>query len=152
MHYVVEYDLVSAGFQYWWAVIAGIAGLTAFGFLRRISYSSKNVWISGLLLLVSSPFVLIGSLTAVSYCRLTRAIASGEYGIEEGIVSQFRPMPIGEHATESFVVNGRRFEYAQSVIYVGFHQTAVAAGPIAEGARVRIRHVGPIIVRLEIER
>jgi hypothetical protein len=50
---------------------------------------------------------------------------------------------------ETFLVNGKRFEYHGAVVTAGFHQMASQGGPIHDGLQVRIAYSGSDILRLE---
>jgi hypothetical protein len=59
-------------------------------------------------------------------------------------------MPYGGHADEKFTVNGATFSYSDYSVTAGFNNTKSHGGPIDEGKRVRVTHLGNIIVRLEV--
>ena len=83
---------------------------------------------------------------------LARTLREDRCEVVEGVVTEFQPMPPGGKGMESFTVGGKRFEYSDHVITSGFHQTASNGGPIRNGVRVRIHHVGNDIARLEVAR
>lgn len=87
----------------------------------------------------------------LEYRRLIEARLSGNYQVVEGIISDFVPMPYEGHKSESFTVNGRRFEYSDFHITAGFNQSASHGGPIRAGQKVRIAYVGNAIIKLEID-
>jgi len=83
--------------------------------------------------------------------ELAAAYRAGKCEIVEGMVTQFHPMPAREHDSESFVVAGKRFHYSDYSMTAGFHQSIQHGGPIREGLKVRIHHLGNDIAKLEID-
>jgi len=84
------------------------------------------------------------------YPALVAALHEGKCQITEGVVTDFKPMPYEGHQNETFVVSGIRFEYSDYNSSAAFNQSASHGGPIKEGLKVRIHHVGNDIVRLEV--
>jgi hypothetical protein len=90
--------------------------------------------------------------TIRDYTVLPSALREGRCEVIEGVVTDFDPLPRNGKGRESFVVNGKRFEYSDSEPIAGFHQTSVQGGPIYIGLKVRIHCLGGQIARLEIAR
>jgi len=90
------------------------------------------------------------AITFGDYAILRNAVRDGRCEIVEGTISNFVPMPYEGHAMEHFVVNGHYFEYSDFRVTAGFNRTQSNGGPLAEGRRVRICHVGGEIARLEV--
>ena len=56
---------------------------------------------------------------------------------------------------ESFVVGGKKFEYAERIGGMGFHRTHAQGGPISQRVRVRIAYGwagADAILRVEVDR
>jgi hypothetical protein len=79
---------------------------------------------------------------SVTYRDAKRTLETHSYSVTEGTVSDFVPMPSGVHATESFAVNGVRFEYVNSEWNKGF---------IHNGVNARITYKGKDIVKVEVK-
>jgi hypothetical protein len=85
------------------------------------------------------------------YRWLQRTYRDGKATEYEGVVSDFVPMPSGVvGASESFIVNGRKFKYSDYEITGCFNNTSLFGGPIKYGIHVRLWAIGNCIVRLEI--
>lgn len=86
-----------------------------------------------------------------SYYEFRAAANSGDFRVEEGIVTKFRPpADVGGKGPEQFCVADTCFAYSKYVAYAGFHNTSAHGGPLREGLQVRVTHVGNAIVRLQI--
>jgi hypothetical protein len=97
--------------------------------------------------------VIAGATTGIRYLELKRMMASGTFQAVEGEVRNFKPMPYGGHAEESFDVAGASFRYSDfDLTGGGFNNTASHGGPIREGLPVRIAYSGNTILRLEVQR
>jgi len=94
--------------------------------------------------------------TYSDYVNLRNALQNGQFEFVEGQVTEFVPMPYEGHQYESFMVNGKKFQYSDGVISNGFNNTSSHGGPIREGLKVRVwsvnRREGPTIVKLAISR
>jgi len=95
--------------------------------------------------------------TYSDYVNLRNAFQNGQFDFVEGQVTQFVPVPYEGHTDESFVVDGKRFKYADGAVSNGFNNTNSHGGPIRSGLQVRVwsvnnRHQWPTIVRLEVDR
>jgi hypothetical protein len=82
---------------------------------------------------------------------LQRTYRDGHASKYDGIVSDFVPMPSGVvGASESFIVNDRKFKYSDYEITGCFNNTSLFSGPIKYGIHVRLWAIGNCIVKLEI--
>jgi hypothetical protein len=105
-------------------------------------------------LIVSSSFILIFTTLTFggNYFKLRKYYINKEYHIVEGIVENFDPMPYTGHKSESFTVDGIKFEYSDNEIDTGaFRKTKSHGGPIDEGLYVKIYYVGNSIIGLWVE-
>ena len=84
--------------------------------------------------------------TVQDYVEARDRLRSGDYSIVEGTVEQFRKT----REMESFVVNGKFFQYSDSWATSGFNNTTSSGGPMKNGLHVRIAHPANLILRLEI--
>jgi len=83
------------------------------------------------------------------YHSAKKALLARDYSVTEGIVTDFIPMPPGGHATESFRINGVRFEYGG-----GWGSTVFNSdwnkNFIHNGVQARITHRGSDMLRVEL--
>jgi hypothetical protein len=126
--------------------LVGVVVITLGRRFRRHGMLSVGVLVSsfGLLLFVG-PLA-----TRQQFHKFVRDYLAGHYSVAEGIVEDFRPMPQGGHALESFSINGRQFTYSDFIASPGFHQTRLKGGPIQQGVRARIFYIGNDIARVEV--
>lgn len=137
----------------WWFVlfpigmlIAGTAALAANRFLKVVSWRSVGTW-----------HFTIASVILVSYCALVYAVHSfparelreGDVAIVEGTVRNFKAMPEGGHSTESFEIEGKRFEYGWGYAYPIFSAQR-NKGYLYEGVYARITYSKRGILRVEV--
>lgn len=92
----------------------------------------------------------------IEYRDIKKIYNSGETLIVEGEVSDFIPMKLEGHSSESFTVNGIEFTYSRSVPANGYHLAKVDGGYIhGNGQKVRIHYIYcnniAIILKLEIK-
>src|SRR4029450_8617064 len=65
--------------------------------------------------------------------RCVRWLRSGDCQLVEGPIENFRPMPYGGHAQESFTVAGVSFKYSDyDLSTCGFRNTSSPRGPRAQ--------------------
>ena len=88
--------------------------------------------------------------TFSEYSALSKARAANNVQVVEGLVTDFKPMPVTGHGMERFCVSGNCFEYSDYVVASGFNNTSSHGGPIHEGLQVRVSHVDNTIVKLEV--
>jgi len=147
MNYRVAFDILDAGYKE--------GGFAAFGLLfvaigavfvavRRKRLFAFFYFGFAVLTIVAC----VGTYTDYRECRNARL--NGTATVTEGIVTNFVPMPYTGHADEKFTVNGITFSYSDYKVTAGFNNTKSHGGPIDEGKKVRVTHVGNVIIRLEI--
>jgi hypothetical protein len=78
------------------------------------------------------------------------ALKDGHASVVEGLVSDFTPMPVTGHASESFCVERHCFYYSDFDSSIGFHNAASRGGPIKQDLRLRVSFLGNTILRLEV--
>jgi hypothetical protein len=155
--YQLVFDVSRQGPQYWWLLgiplVMVTVGVSAF---RNRWYTGNRAFIAlwtGFAGLIGIVFALT---IATQYFGLRSALASGQYKVVEGFVSNFSPASSGDHKPERFTVEtpDSRVEYVYSwaVVTQGFNDTHPHGGPIRDGLRVRIADVNGAIARLEIAR
>ena len=162
MQYQVVYDIQQVNYPGWWIFAVGfvfVVSGTVF-FLLRDNDSINSIFEMGgpvrrvVMPLFAACFgllwLLIGCLNYAHFASLRNLARHENVDVVEGTVTQFVPMPYEGHANESFVVNGRRFEYSEYDETAAFHHTQSHGGPIREGQRVRITYSGNDILKLEI--
>src|SRR5712692_4529954 len=116
MGYRTVFDVARDGFQ-WWPLFGLIVGalFAVIGSALRISGDKDSAVKASLFQLIGTVFIVFAlaffASTYNEYHNARKAFATHNYSISEGVVSDFVPMPPGGHSTESFVVNGARFEY-----------------------------------------
>lgn len=154
MEYTTVFDVIQSGYRQWPFAAAGLifvaVGIGLVFFRQRLRGGTHRLF----------PFVFLGFAvvwtlvafigTVADFSFLASDLRGGRCEITEGIVTNFDPMPHSGHRMESFVVNGRRFQYSDYVLTAGFNNTASHGGPIHQGLHVRIHHRGNDIARLEI--
>jgi hypothetical protein len=158
MGYEVAYDILDAGYRYWWFPGGGVLFIVIGSFLvkfrKTISPKAPRAFVNifAFFFLGFSCLWTAISLAATlgDYLTLRNAMRNQTADVVEGVVTNFVPMPYSGHADESFEVQGRRFSYSDFRITAGFNNTKSHGGPIDEGVRVRIWRVGNRIARLEV--
>lgn len=144
------------GFQ-WWIPLLGFIFASLFcllGWGLRTS-GDKGLFDKGLTFQVVGvvgilfAFAFLASLY-VEYHAARKALATRDYSIVEGTVSNFIPMPPGGHSTESFVVSGIRFEYGSGWGSTTFN-SEWNKGFIHNGVEARITYVRNEIIRIEVK-
>jgi hypothetical protein len=158
MNYRVVFDIVSVGYRAWWFVAFGVIfvliGIGLVTFRRFLPERRPRIFHRYF------PFVFLGFAllwttvafvtTYSEYRTVLTARNNGTATVTEGVVTNFIPMPYSGHADEKFTVNGVTFSYSDYGVTAGFNNTKSHGGPIDEGKRVRVTHLGNIIVRLEV--
>lgn len=83
------------------------------------------------------------------YYVAKKALVTRQCSVTEGVVTEFVPMPDGGHSTESFRVNGVKFEYGS-----GWGSTVFNSewnkGFIHDGVPARITYRGQNILKVEV--
>ena len=157
MHYQVVFDALRNGSELAICVlipllflVPGIVGWT------RIRSRDTNSARKGKFLLLASTIgfaasVILASISFVDYRQMKKAIATGDYQVTEGTVSDFVPMPSsGHNPDESFSVGGVFFRYGAGWDSLVFN-AAWNRGYIHNGAHVRITYRGTDILRVEVD-
>jgi hypothetical protein len=160
--YEVVFNLETAGVQFWWMPLPGLAfiAIGLIGLRHKWGRNSatetplRRAFVIGCSLFWFGFFLLwtIGVSFAVfgEYFSVKSALKRGQFEIVEGKVTDFDPMPWEGHKFESFVVNGHRYKYSDFVVTCGFNNTTSHGGPIREGLQLRITDVRGVIAKLEI--
>jgi len=155
--YDVAFDLSQAGIRHWRfctiPLVLSIVAILGLVLTRKKRIAPYRRWLLRIAILLG--LALSSSCLAVSYSEYNELVADyreGRVDFTEGEVVRFSPMPYEGHRNETFEINGRRFEYSDYSLSPGFNTTRSHGGPIHQGIRVRIWHVGNTIIRLDVER
>lgn len=160
VNYRAVFDITDAGFKSWTFSAHGLI-FVVIGIVLVLSRKTvpgrwaKNPGANLAFVIVYLGFAIVWTIssfldTRCEYVQLATAVREGRAEVAEGIVTNFKPMPVSGHAMESFCVSGRCFSYSDFVISAGFNNTASHGGPIREGLRVRVTFVGNEIAKLEV--
>lgn len=156
MNYVTVFDVTQSGYGFYWPVILGVpfAGLGLFALLAKRNKGQAPLYFFLILGGSFAAICIVGTLLLIGLgrYRLTSALRHGRCQVVEGVVEDFRPVPLDGRGEESFAVAGHRFRYSDYQFLPGFHQSQFRGGPIREGLQVKIYHVDGDIARLEIAR
>ena len=145
--YITVFDITKAGFKSWYFSAFGlifiVIGFALPTLIRRGLFRQPPPWMEkwfprfflGFAILWTST-TFIG--TFADYWKGVHAMHDNRAEVVEGLVTQFKPMPYGGHANESFVVQGVRFEYSDYGVTAGFNNTASHGVPIREGLLIKI--------------
>jgi hypothetical protein len=156
MGYRTVFDVTQVGFQWWIPLLIFIFGalFVGIGWAVRMS-GDKDSLTKGTFFQILGAVGILGALgffTSIygEYRNAQKAFAIHAYSVSEGVVNNFVPMPPGGHATETFVVNGVRFEYGS-----GWGSTLFNSewnkGFIHDGVEARITYVGKDIIKVEVK-
>ena len=150
MDYKTVFDISVDGYK--GLIIVGILFIFYGYFLKQENKTDKfKSWFFRTFFIGAIVWTVFASLlTLLPYAVLIYCLQTGKYDVTEGTVTNFIPMPYHGHSDERFVVNGKYFKYSQFDMGPGFNHTKSHGGPIDEGVKVRISHVGRIIIKLEI--
>lgn len=146
------YDITESGSSIVWffgiglAVLVGCVIIWIRFLVKRASLADKTKM--GLLILLPLIWTAIVGAPFSSYVRARAALKNGTYEVVEGKVAHFSPIPMGDHGSESFSVNGIPFEYSEAKIDFGFSQSRIKGGPIYQGKQVQIHYFKGRILRL----
>ena len=157
--YHTAFDVTTAGYKSWFVPVFGLIfvamGLAMpkpieNGLVRETSpwrgKWSRRAFLGFAILWTSIAFLA----TFGDYQSAVGAMRDHKAEIVEGQVVDFHPHLGGSHKSESFVVQGVKFKYANSLVTAGFNQDASHGGPIREGLIVKIWHLNGEILRLDI--
>jgi hypothetical protein len=155
MGYRTVFDVAQNGLQ-WWPLFGLIFGalFTIVGLALKKPGDKDSALKATLFQLFGGMFILFAlgffASTYSEYRNARKALATHSYSISEGVVSDFVPMPPGGHSTESFAINGFRFEYSSGWGSTTFN-SEWNKGFIHDGVQARITYVGKDIIRVEIK-
>jgi len=156
--YRVAFDLVSVGYRAWWFPLSGLifigigSGILLVPRLLGIRPSTYTKAIAVFIVGFATLWTCVSFIgTYGEYRRLVHAYHAGTYEVLEGVVEGFEPMPFTGHQDESFTLKGVKFRYSDYQVMAGFNNTTSHGGPIREGRRIRLWHVGNAIIRLEVD-
>lgn len=160
MEYRTVFDVAAAGYRTWHAPALGIVFVVAGAALIAGRKSPTPGWGKHPRAFAAFTFSFFGFavlwtitvtyFTFSDYSSLAKAQANNKFQVVEGVVTEFRPMPVTGHAMERFCVSGKCFEYSDYVSAAGFNNTSSHGGPIHEGLQVRVSYIGNSILKLEI--
>ena len=155
MGYHTVFDVTRVGVQWWIPLLICIfTGLVlVIGWALKTSGDRDSKRMAVIFQLVGAVGILgaLGFFASIygEYHSATNALATHDCAIAEGVVTDFVPMPLGGHATESFRVNGVRFEYGSgwgSTVFDSERNT----GFIHNGVQARITYRGKDILKVEV--
>jgi len=164
VRYDLVYDVATEPVRGWplgiVAVVAGIVGVAALVLRRRIPEIDTNAGrVPGgafVALLAGAVAFITGSMLASSLGDqrdMREALRDGRATPVEGPVFGLKEDGYQNHRSVSFEVDGTRLEYSESSIDQNGYRTLPSKGsPLRDGLAVRIVHLGPRILRLEIRR
>ncbi|WP_295450449.1 hypothetical protein [uncultured Thiodictyon sp.] len=160
MDYRTVFDIADAGYKSGWFVSFGLIFVAAGTWLVATRKRLPGGWgkhptASNLFAFFFLGFAVLWTLGAFfstygAYSSLSQARRLHQVSIVEGLVTNFKPMPLTGHAMERFCVSDVCFEYSDYVVVAGFNTTTSHGGPIGEGLPVRISYVGNAIVKLGV--
>jgi hypothetical protein len=153
MGYHTAFDVTRVGFQWWIPalifIFASLLGTIGWGL--KTSADSRY---KGLLFQFVGGIGIVGALVFfigiyAEYHSAMKALATHDYSVAEGVVTDFVPMPPGGHSTESFRIGDVRFRYGAgwgSTVFNSEWNT----GFLRDGVRARITYRGEDILKVEI--
>ncbi|MEW1780679.1 hypothetical protein AB0305_00625 [Arthrobacter sp. NPDC080086] len=160
MEYRTVFDVAEVGYKAWTFPAFGLIFVAIGGVLvayrkRLPGWSKWHPRASTAFVFYFFGFAILWTSTAAistfsQYSALSKARADNCVRVVEGLVTDFKPMPVTGHAMERFCVSGKCFEYSDYIVTSGFNNTRSHGGPIHEGLQVRVSYVGNTIVKLEI--
>jgi hypothetical protein len=156
MGYHTVFDVTQVGFQWWIPLLIFIFGALFVGIGWAVKTSGDKASLTkGTFFQIGGAVGILGALVFftsmyVEYGNAQKAFTAHAYSISEGVVKDFVPMPPGGHATESFVVNGVRFEYGSGWGSTMFN-SEWNKGFIHNGVEARITYTGKDIIKVEVK-
>lgn len=156
MGYRTVFDVTQVGFQWWIPLLFVIFGamFAGIGSVLKTSDGKDSAVRAVLFQVIGAGGILAALVFCASmyneYRNARKALATHNYSVSEGVVSDFVPMPLAGHSTESFVVNGVRFEYGSGWGSTTFN-SEWNKGLIYNGVQARITYVGKDIIRVEVK-
>jgi hypothetical protein len=156
MDYRTVFDVTQVGFQWGIPLLICIFGalFVTLGWAVRTS-GEKDSLLKGAFFQIIGALGMLGALGFFAsmygdYRNAQRAFATHAYSVSEGVVRDFVPVSRGGHSTESFVVNGVRFEYGGGWGSTVFN-SAWNKGFIHNGVEARITYVDKDIIKVEVK-
>ena len=160
MEYRTVFDIASAGYKSWTFPMVGLififVGALVVAVRRHLpGWWGKHPTASNIFAFSFLGFTVAWTLVSFfgtyrDYSSASGAMERNHALVAEGIVSDFKPMPVTGHAMESFCVSGKCFRYSDYAITAGFNNTSSHGGPIRQGLPVRVTYVGNTILKLEV--
>ena len=89
-------------------------------------------------------------LTSGIIYSLETAVSKHEYERVEGLITEYHALEERQHGMESFVVDGRRFEFSDGDLAPGLELSRRRDSPLGVGTFVSVTLVARTIVRFEI--
>jgi len=158
MSYELVFDAQTGGLRLFWLILLPLIELPfafvwTYGLMLERRTRGKLSVLKTVILVAGLKVLLTLAMAAIiwDYVRLTWLLDSGRCVVIEGTVRDFRPMPKGGHAQESFSVSGVRFAYGGDV-RAGYNRTAPEGGSIRDGQQVRIHYFPSRLMDNEIAR
>ena len=161
MEYITVYEIEKNFFPYF--ILIPLVLLVLFGTLYYylLKFQIKNIL--NIFLPIGIIFMLFLSIANIygfidTKTNIVEPYFNDEYFTVEGSVTNFKPLALHENGTESFVVNGVKFNYSKAAIeYVGYNKVFDEGGYIKKnGQNVRIRYIHDktydinVILKLEV--
>ena len=153
-HYLTVFDASALRFMLrdwvpltWFCLIDSYLALAAFGIIKSPRTAPIAVWAVFLIFLFITTIIggsLIGSAVAAR-----RALVSHQCQNIEGRVAHFRAIPFPK-GSEHFELNGKGFDYRGDETQSGYRAKYGEAGPIHDGAWVRLCEYQGTILKLEV--
>jgi hypothetical protein len=160
MNYQIVFDIASVGYKSWDFPAHGLilvgAGAVLIAARKKLpGWWGKHPRASNVFAFFFFGFAVLWTLVSFfatyhNYTSLSIAEQTNRVHVVEGVVTNFKPMPVTGHAMERFCVSEACFEYSDYVITGGFNNTSSHGGSIREGLPVRVTFVGNSIVKLEV--
>lgn len=161
MEYTTVYEIATTYFPMYYIIPFVLLVLFVFLFYKLFKLKIKNA----LCVILPLTIVLMSFLCVAcvydyidTQNKIIEPYFAGEYKTVAGVVENFDPLPQNGNGTESFEVNGIKFDYSKSSIaYVGYNIESSAGGYISKnGQNVRIKYIYDdvydrnLILKLEI--
>src|SRR5258708_9529872 len=137
--YRTVFDVAQNGYRHWpfalFGLIFVVAGFALPALVRLGIVRESRAWVQKLF----PPLFVFGGLlwtsatlagTFIDYRKDVDALRNGEAKIVEGRVEHYSEIP---HKSESFNVQGVKFQYSDYGVIAGFNHMAALGGPIREG-------------------
>ena len=156
--YMTVFDITRSGYRQWSFAAFGLIfvaiGLLMPTFIRLGLLRRSPTWMQKWFRPFFLGFAILWTSgafagTFIQYRRAVDALQNGETKVVEGRVANYWQVP---NKSESFDVQGVRFQYSDGIIIPGFNHMASLGGPIREGLPVKIWYWHGEILRLQIKK